>query len=146
MISTFIRDNGDKSSSITQELTLQSYCNSAHLKLISCISTDTLRKVANDLEKTYILVNAQALREKPPAETVLDTHTALLTPDDALTLITTYVENGDAASAICPSVYTNQLLVLGQASFNLCGTSIGAEVLRKLANELDQFIAATLAI
>ena len=144
-ISTYLRDEGGFTST-KQDLTLMSYCNSAHLNLTSCISTDTLRQVANDLEKNYILANAKALREKPPAETILEKHSVVLTPDDKLTLETTYVENGDAASAISPSVYTNQRLILGQASFNLVGASINADVLRKLANELDQFIASTLAI
>lgn len=144
IISTYLRDEGEFTST-KQELTLQSYCNSAHLYLTTCISTDTLRQVANDLEKSYILANAKALREKPKAETVLEIHTATLTPDDYLTLETTYVENGDAASAISPSVYTNQRLILGHAVFNLVGASIGAENLRKLANELDHFITSTLA-
>ena len=73
MISTYLRDEGEFTST-KQDLSLQSHCNSAHLNLTTCISTDTLRQVANDLEKNYVLANAKALREKPSAETVLEKH------------------------------------------------------------------------
>jgi hypothetical protein len=117
LITTIYDVGGGESARIKQELALQSYCNSAHFKLTSCISTDTLRQVANDLDKNWVLVNAKAAREKPPAETVLE-----------------------------KGVFTNQRLILGQAHFLLCGTSIDAATFRTLANELDHFIASTLAI
>jgi hypothetical protein len=146
LITTIYDVGGGESARIKQELALQSYCNSAHFKLISCISTDTLRQVANDLDKNWVLVNAKAAQEKPPAETVLEKHYAILTPDDNLTLETTYFDNGDSAHGLPHGVFTNQRLVLGQAHFLLCGTSIDAATLRKLANELDHFIASTVAI
>lgn len=57
---------------------------------------------------------------------------------EALLLTTEFIDNGDNAEN---SIFLNQQLTLhsycNSATFNLCGTPLTPEVLRKLANELE---------
>lgn len=59
--------------------------------------------------------------------------------NESLTITTEFVDNGDRNGK---SIYTNQTLTLqsyyNSASFNLNGIQITPEILRKLANELDE--------
>lgn len=154
------KDNGGESISLTtiireeeprieQELSLNSYCNSAFIKLHrDTISSDVLRQVANELDKKWIEINAKAAKEGKPTETLLGCHSAQLAPN--ITLETKYFDNGDSCHGLPHGVFTNQEILVNQgnikAGFNLSGASVDASILRKLANELDHFIASTSAI
>lgn len=132
-----------------QELGLMSYCNSAFIKLTGAtISADTLRQVANELDRKWIEINAKAMKEGLPTETLLGWHSARLTY--GVTLETKYFDNGDSAHGLTHGVFTNQRILVDQgditSGFQLSGASIDANILRKLANELDHFIASTPAI
>ena len=71
---------------------------------------------------------------------LLKTHVFCFNPQDnggeGLTLVTKYFDNGDGG------IYTNQELCLqsycNQASISLCGAALTPDLLRKLANELDE--------
>lgn len=129
-----------------QEFSLNSYCNGSHFKLNGeVITTDQLRQLANELDKKWATLISR--KEVKRQDTLLATHTFtfILAPheppdegDNTLSLITEYFDNGDGAPK---GIYSNQKLVMqsygNTASFNLCGTSISADHLRKLANELD---------
>ena len=60
---------------------------------------------------------------------------------EGLSLETTFIDNGDGVNGI----YLNQILTLqsygNSASFELCATTFTPELLRKLANELDEELA-----
>jgi cell division protein ZapA (FtsZ GTPase activity inhibitor) len=126
-----------------QEFSLNSYCNSSQFKLNGeTITTDSLRQLANELDKKATTLVGKAGRQN----TLLDIHkfTFILSPgdDNTLSLTTEYFDNGDG---VPDGIYTNQRLTMqsygNTASFLLCGTSISSEQLRKLANELDVMMA-----
>jgi hypothetical protein len=77
---------------------------------------------------------------------VLKTLTYTLNPaengGESLILKTEFFDNGDHAKGLPNGIYTNQTLTLqsygNSASLHLCGTQLTSEILRDLANKLDQ--------
>jgi len=153
------RDNGGESFSLQtkiwnkhgmlyreQEFSLNSYCNSTHFKLNGeIITTNQLRQLANELDKKRsTLINKKVTSGE--TDKLLATHTFVFTlspgDDNTLSLVTEYFDNGDG---VPEGIYENQKLMLqaygNVAFFNLCGTNISADHLRKLANELDALMA-----
>ena len=160
-IHTFVfngQDNGGESLSFTatlkndaftQSFDMQSYCNSAHIRLVgSLVTPKMLREAANVLDAKWVEVNIRARQTALPTDTLLDSVCVnLVEAEDSEPLIlrTEYFDNGDSAAGLESGVYTNQHLVSDNgniiSSFHLCGASITPEGLRKLANELDHFLA-----
>lgn len=141
-------DRPPNTTCIEQEICLNSYCNGAFIKLSqNIISPDTLRQIANELDKKWIEINAKAMKEALPSDSLLGWHSARLAC--GITLETKYFDNGDSAHGLPHGVFTNQQILVDQgdikSGFNLSGASIDANILRKLANELDHFITSTLA-
>ncbi len=77
---------------------------------------------------------------------VLATHSFNLSPKtnggEALTITTKFFDNGDEKTWLGKRIFTNQELTLqsycNSASIQLCGSPLTPDILRKLANELDQ--------